>query len=129
MDKLAEYEQTFSKPRNQWTKAQWREVAETLAAPTAPAKRGRPRKPGRPPLNQYQKENIPALAFWADQAKEDARLAGKTISEREAIRRVMLASANEKGLRSERVNQKLGSAIKQVRTFRQELKKRNSNPR
>jgi hypothetical protein len=35
----------FSKSRSQWTKAQWREVAETLAAPTAPAKRGRPRKP------------------------------------------------------------------------------------
>lgn len=129
MDKLAEYEQMFSKSRNQWTKAQWRQVAEVLASAPVPRNEGRPRKPGRPSLNQNQKDNIPALAFWADQVKEDARLAGKTITEREAIRRVMLTSANERGLRAERVSQKLESAIKQVRTFRQELKKRNSNPR
>jgi hypothetical protein len=65
MDKLAEYEQTFSKPRNQWTKAQWREVAETLAAPTAPAKRGRPRKP-----DGQQKPGLSATANYQALAHE-----------------------------------------------------------
>ena len=124
MEILQHYEAIFGQPRDEWTKSQWQDVAEQLA--TKIDAKPQPKKLGRRPLNRYEKDNIPALAFWADQEKEDARQDGKKISELKAIRQVMLESATRLGLRAERVNQKLESAVKQVRTFRQKLKKRNS---
>lgn len=124
MEILQHYEAIFGQPRNEWTKPQWKDVAEQLA--TKIDAKPQPKKLGRRPLNRYEKDNIPALAFWADQEKEDARQVGKKISELEAILRVMLKAESSSGLRTERVKQKLASAVKQVRTFRQELKKRNS---
>jgi len=124
MEILQHYEAIFGQPRDEWTKPQWKDVAEQLA--TKIDAKPQPKKLGRRQLNRYEKDNIPALAFWADQEKEDARQVGKKISELEAIRRVMLKTASSSGLRTEHVKQKLASAVKQVRTFRQELKKRNS---
>jgi len=46
MDGLTMFEQEFRRNRNQWTKAQWRAVACSLASNqlVAPTKRGRPKK-------------------------------------------------------------------------------------
>ena len=119
------YEAVYGRPRDDWSKAQWRDVAEQLAEGVCPA----PKKKGRPPLSVMAKDNIPALAFWADQERENAKNSGKAIGEKEAIRRVMLESAIRAGYSDWRakscVNQKLESAVKQVRTFRAKFKKRN----
>jgi hypothetical protein len=89
MDKLAEYEQRFSKPRDRWTKAQWREVAETLAAPAAPAKRGRPRKPeGQQKPVWSATANYQALAH--EVVERMARDGSKNI--RKTVERVMQES-------------------------------------
>lgn len=127
METLEYYEAIFDRPRVEWTKALWREVAEQLAEAIDATQ---PKKPGRPSLSPMQKDNIPALAFWADQEKGKARQEGREITEKEAIRRVMKESASREGMDGwrgkSRVDQKLESSVKQVRTFRQELKKRNS---
>jgi hypothetical protein len=124
MEILQYYEAIFGRPRDAWTRTQWQDVAEQLANEIDA--KPQPKRPGRPRLDHYRKDNIPALAFWADQEKQSALLADIKLTEREAVRRVMLASAQDRGLSKWRVNQMLESAVKQVRTFRQELRKRNS---
>jgi len=46
MDKLTDFEQAFRTNRNQWTKAQWRAAALSMASGenVVPAERGRPKK-------------------------------------------------------------------------------------
>jgi cell envelope opacity-associated protein A len=45
MDKLTDFEQAFRTNRNQWTKAQWRAAALSMAGENVvPAERGRPKK-------------------------------------------------------------------------------------
>ena len=124
MEILQYYEAIFGRQRDEWTKAQWQDVAEQLAAEIDA--KPQPKRRGRPTLDKYRKDNIPALAFWADEEKAAALRSGETIGEKEAIRRVMYASIHDLALRAERADQKLDSAVKQVRTFRHELKNRNS---
>jgi hypothetical protein len=116
MEILQHYELVFGRQRDAWTKAQWRDVAEQLATV-----KPQPKKRGRPPLDKYKQDNIPALAFWADEEKAAAIRSGKPIGEKEAIRRVMSASAAASGLRTMRAEVKLESAVKQVRTFRKSI--------
>lgn len=116
------YEAVYGRQRDDWSKAQWRDVAEQLVDALDRA----PKKRGRPPLSEMEKDNIPALAFWADQEKERAfREEGKKITEKEAIKRVMQQAASREGKNRYRADAKLASAIKQVRTFRRKLEKRN----
>ena len=124
MEILQYYEVIFGRQRDEWTKAQWQDVAEQVA--TEIDAKPQLKRRGRPTLDKYRKDNIPALAFWADEEKAAALRSGETIGEKEAIRRVMYASIHDLALRAERDDQKLDSAVKQVRTFRQELKNRNS---
>ncbi len=67
---LTEFENKFGKNRNQWTKAQWRAVAESLAGQIAvPAKRGRPKKPEGQQLSlDSALVNYQALAWQVQQA-------------------------------------------------------------
>jgi hypothetical protein len=102
-------------PREQWTREQWQQVAERLARIVD----GKPRKRrGRPPLSGHQKDNIPALSFWAEQEVEEAARKGKRITIKESVHRVMKAAAIRENLNQGRVRQKLDSAVRQVRTFR-----------
>jgi hypothetical protein len=93
MEILQYYEAIFGRQRDEWTKHQWQDVAEQLA--TAIDARPQPKPVGRPPLNASQKDNIPALAFWADQAVEEARSNGKYLSFREAVARIRMESARK----------------------------------
>lgn len=93
MDSLCAFEEKFGRPRNQWTKSQWREVAEQLAIEIDGNLKKK--RPGRPPLNRYEKDIIPALAFWADQAVEEARSNGVYLSFREAVSKIRMESARK----------------------------------
>jgi hypothetical protein len=66
MDGLSKFEKALDKPRNKWSKADWRMVANELAGVGATK--------GRPKLTEAQKKNrdfhIQAAEFWRDQAIE-----------------------------------------------------------
>ena len=67
---LTKFEKEFGKNRNQWTKAQWRAVAESLAGQiSVPAKRGRPKKQeGQPLPLDSALVNYQALAWQVQEA-------------------------------------------------------------
>lgn len=62
MTKIEKFESDLNKPRDKWTKAEWRYVAETLAKPNKLN-----RKVGRKKLDMYQVDNTPAAEFWVQQ--------------------------------------------------------------
>lgn len=121
MSILRKIEDEAGCPLEQWTLEQWRKAAEQLAQIVD----GKPRKKrGRPLLDSWQKDNIPALSFWAEREMEDALRGGSRITIKESVRRVMEQAATRENLNQGRVRQKLESAVRQVRTFRANLKKR-----
>jgi hypothetical protein len=69
MDGLSKFEKELDKPRNKWSKAQWRMVALELAGVEATKV-----SKGRPKLTDKQKyeseQNFRAAEFWRDQATE-----------------------------------------------------------
>jgi len=120
------YEAVYGQPRNDWSKAQWREVAEQLADGVCPT----PKKRGRRKLSDLEKDNIPALSFWANQEKERAlREDGEDITIEESVRRIVLQAAEREKSKNPnaKADQKLSSAVRQVRTFRQKLKAENNS--
>ena len=72
MDKLIKFEQKFDKPNEQWTKAQWREVAlhfagiEHTETSRKTKSRGRKTKTANEIYNDEQ--NFSAAEFWRDEA-------------------------------------------------------------
>jgi len=141
MEILEYYEAIFSRQREGWTANHWREVAEQLAE--AIDARPQPKAVGRPPLNASQKDNIPALAFWADQAVEEARSNGGYLSFRESVAKIRMESAkralltdtkeDKEALRKQRitpdlepengVDMLLTSVIKRIEKHKREVKK------
>ena len=122
---LQYYEAIFGVARERWTVRQWQEVAEQLAE-SIDAKNAS-KKRGRPPLTRHQKDNIPALAFWARQEKESAARSGRKITQKDAVSLVIKQAAERNPIPGmstrEILKEKLLSAIKQVRTFSAAQKK------
>ena len=69
MDGLSKFEKVLDKPRNKWSKADWRMVAYELAEVEATkVTKGRPKLTGK---QRYESEqNLRAAEFWRDQATE-----------------------------------------------------------
>lgn len=128
MKTLDEFQAEFESPISEWGIEQWREVAVRLA--TILDEQSKPKKKRGRPKGARNHDNIPALSFWAEQeAERSLHDDGKKITIKESIRRVMLQSAQRNtdagvSTGSYKVDALLGSAVKQVRTFRREMKNR-----
>ena len=69
MDGLSKFEKVLDKPRNKWSKAEWRMVAHELAGvEAAKVIKGRPKLTNKQTYESEQ--NLRAAEFWRDQATE-----------------------------------------------------------
>jgi hypothetical protein len=118
---LKEIEEQSGRSREQWTLEQWRKAAERLAEIVDER---RLKKRGRPALAGWEKDNVAALSFWAEEEQAAALAKGARITIKESIRRVIQQAAQREGKNQGRVRQKMDSATKQVRSFRASQKKR-----
>ena len=114
MDKLVQFEEQFGVTRDKWTKGNWREAALYLAGLSS-----LPPKVGRPKLDEYKADNIPALFFWAEQA----RAVNKSLSLKKAVEQVIGESLTNSEPHRLVDEYRIASIYKQVLKHRETLKK------